>query len=86
MKQNIEFSVYFHDFLEVLMHSLTQEQSIELIKEIDNYHSSWDFTHEILVHVLNTISEDPKDYEEFLKDMGTSKKAEIIKILGRLGE
>jgi len=84
MKQNIELSMYFHDFLEVLMPSLTSEQSIELIKEIDAYHGSWDFTHKILVYVLSVISEDPKDYEQFIKDMKSSKKSEVMKILERM--
>lgn len=81
----VQLKLPFYEFIDMVTDSLKQDEHIELVKEIDAYWGSWDFTHKLFMYVLSVIKEDPKDYKQFLEDMTDLSNPTIIKIMDELG-
>jgi hypothetical protein len=79
-----EVKVQLYDLIDMMVNSLTAEQSLELVKELDAGQGSWDFTHEVFKYVLSIINEDVKSYKEFLEDMEDTKRDEFQNLLDEL--
>jgi hypothetical protein len=82
--QDVEIKIEKHEFFNMITDSLTQEQGLQLITEIDESWSSWDFTHKLFMYVRNVIKKDPKDYKQFLEDMTDLPGPTIISIMDEL--
>ena len=57
--EDIKLQLYFYEFIEMANRAMSQEQALEMIKEIDAYWGSYEFTHKLLEYVLSIINEDP---------------------------
>jgi len=74
----------FYEFADLVSAALTQKQHLELIKELDAYWGSYEFTHKILEYVLGIVNEDPDGYEQWLQDMGYEDTDKPVSIIGQI--